>query len=548
MSFSSSYKCLALLATAIIPMALITGCGVGSSAATDTVIAGLHGIAHGGPNPVTNSTVTLYATTTAAYGTGGTQLAQTTTDSGGSFTFTGAASCPAGQQAYITASGGNTGGNANNPNVLLMAALGPCGGISPATTVFISEVSTVAAGYALSNFIGITGTTVNVSAPASNNAVTPSCTGTGTAMTCSASGLAHAFLNALNLVNSVSPTGTPAPTGQAYTTVPGNANSVVPTLLLNTLGNIFQACVNSTGGVAGDTSGCGKLFTATTPPTTSTATPVTPTNTLQAVLNLAKYPTLTPANVTALYNIASGFTTVLPSRPRRRGPERLLHGHRLQGVSPTPATAFYSFFTVLDITDSTYSFDETGNGVGLVSVAALTSNGTILYQGPTITGALCTAGSPCTAGVDSVGHLWLANTNSTNLNVYEIKTADGTLVGSPFPLGTGTAPNSAAVDKYNDVFVTSANTTANNLYELTSGGSAFTAVTAAGAPQTQTSNPPEYIAIDAAGNVWNTNFGTTPQVHSVQNTAVGELPRRSSEFTPSLPQQWTPPFHLRHQL
>lgn len=522
--FYSKAKVL-LLALATSAAVITTGCGMGINdvpVAKDTSVAGLNGIVHGGPNAITQATVNLYATATAAYGTSSSLLATATSDANGAFTFSSALPCPAGQQAYVTIVGGQTGGNANNPQSLLMAALGPCAGISTSTVIYVSEVTTVAAGYALSNFMGISGSTVNISAPATNNAVTPSCTGTGSSMTCSASGLAHAFLNALNLANSVSLTGTPLPTGQAYTTVPGNSNSVVPTLLLNTLGNVLQACVNSTGGVAGDgTTACGNLFTDTMPPTTSTASPVTPTNTLQAVINLAKYPTLTPANVSALYSVATAqtfFTPALAAVPSD-------YSMAITYKGPTPATAFYTFFTVLDIADNSYSFNETGNGSGPLSVAAMTSNGTSLYQGPTIAASVfCSAGSPCAAGVDTVGHLWLANTTSTNKNVYEINTADGTLANT-FALATTTAPNSAAVDKFNNVFVTSANITANDLYELPSGGSAFAAVTAGGTAETQTVASPEYIAVSPDGSVWNTNYNASNTTITYnQNTAGTATP------------------------
>jgi len=71
---------------------------------------------------------------------------------------------------------------------------------------------------------------------------------------------------------------------------------------VNLIANILAACVNSTGGVSGDSSPCGTLFANVL----NGGTP--PADTLQAALDLALHPTLPAANLTALYNLipASG--------------------------------------------------------------------------------------------------------------------------------------------------------------------------------------------------------------------------------------------------
>src|ERR1700723_3660340 len=93
-----------------------------SSLGADAAVQGLSGTVHGGPNPVSGATVTLYATKTTAspssannygYGVLGQVLGTATTNSSGNFSFTGTEiSCPAGQQAYIVSAGGKTGANA----------------------------------------------------------------------------------------------------------------------------------------------------------------------------------------------------------------------------------------------------------------------------------------------------------------------------------------------------------------------------------------------------------------------------------------------------
>ncbi len=67
-------------------LAGLTGCGLGTSAPdAGMTSANLQGKLYGGPNPVVGATVTLYATASNGYGGAATQLAQTTTDSHGSF-------------------------------------------------------------------------------------------------------------------------------------------------------------------------------------------------------------------------------------------------------------------------------------------------------------------------------------------------------------------------------------------------------------------------------------------------------------------------------
>ncbi|MDE1162962.1 MAG: hypothetical protein PW792_13600 [Acidobacteriaceae bacterium] len=503
----------------------LTGCGMGmSSVATPNSLSNLGGIVHGGPQGDAGATVTLYATTTAAYATGGTVLATTTTDQFGFFNFgSSAAVCPTGQQAYITVQGGNPGlaQSASNPNILLMAALGDCSGISTSTSIYINELTTVAAGYALSNFMSIgSDGTVYVSAPSTNNAATGNCTVNSTTgeSTCTAAGLRHAFLNALNLVNAVSADGSSTPTGTAYTTVPGNTSSTVPTLLINTLGNVLMSCVNSAGGTAGDTSPCGLLFTATTPPSTSTTAPVTPSNTLQAVLNLAKYPTLTPANVSAVFDRQSGFVFYTPNLAAAPSDYSLAIAY----AGPVSGTNYqYGFYTVTDINDTTYTITQAASsGAGHTHVDAMSPYGGASYEGAVISAAACAAASPCEAGVDTVGNIWLANTSGSNSNVYQINAADGSVV-STIPLST--AANSAAVDKYNNVYATSALVTGSNVFEKSPTGTTFTAV----ASETQAT--PEYITVAADGSVWNSNYNTSNvQASYLQNTSTSSTPALSA--------------------
>ena len=391
-----------LAATFLAAVALtLTGCSFDAApAALSSGSANIAGILHGGPNPVVGATVTLYATQSNGYGGAGLQLAQTTSGSGGGFSFNAASyTCPAGQYAYITAAAGNTGANTANANSLLMAALGPCASLSATTNIWIDEPTTIAAAYALSNFITVSGTgsamVVGVSAPANNNATAGSCTGTGAAMTCKAAGLGHAFLNAANLASAsnISGLSTTAPTGQSYATPPSNPTTaatavalqnVVPQQLINSLANSVQACVNSTGttGAADTTSGCGQLFTNTTTPTTFSSN-VTftnkPTNTLQALVNLAKFPFMTAGAVTNIFNISAGsgfYQPILTAAPPDYSISILF---RSFGAGVNQLGSVY--YTTTDINDNVYATaltsPATGSALGAAPLiaSALSSDG-----------------------------------------------------------------------------------------------------------------------------------------------------------------------------
>jgi hypothetical protein len=158
----------------------------------------------------------------------------------------------------------------------MMTALGRCDSLTPSTLIVINELTTVAAVAALSPFMA---------APAS--------VGSSGA---DAASLANAFVLASEFVN--------PSTGQ----VPGlnvPSGTVVPAAKINTLADITAVCVNSFGGVAGDNSLCGKLFTLTTP--TGMAPP---SDVITALLHVANNPTM---NTAALFNLVA---PVAPFQPQ----------------------------------------------------------------------------------------------------------------------------------------------------------------------------------------------------------------------------------------
>jgi trimeric autotransporter adhesin len=262
---------------------LLSSCSTQRNGPQLIVPAGKHGLVHGGQQPVTGATIQLYALGTAGDGSASTPLLSPApvSDANGGFNISGTYNCPSSSSlVYIVATGGNPGlaPGSNNAALSLMAALGPCGNLSPSTFIFINELTTVAAVYALAPYM-----------------TSPSAIG-------SAAGdaaLAGAFTLASQFANTT--TGTTPGTG-----VP--AGTTVPVEQINTIGDILAACINSAGGAAGDSTTCGTLFSLTTPPGLTPAT-----NTASALLHLANDPTL---NTASLYSLVTPKAPFQPSQPQ----------------------------------------------------------------------------------------------------------------------------------------------------------------------------------------------------------------------------------------
>ena len=294
---------------------LLSGCAIGSVAGPATgsdANLSLGGHVHGGQQPVTSSHIALFSTVSSglgntAYGGSATLLATATTDANGNFLITSSYTCPAQQQAYIVATGGNPGltTSTDNSAIFLMAALGPCTGIGAGTQVDIDEVTTVAAAYALSGFLpaGAAGLTESAVTSTSVGGTMPGITTSSV----NTQGLSDAFANANNIVNFTA--------GVAYTTTPQssttNGSGVVPQSTIHALADILQTCVNSSGPTQ---PACTSLFTAAKPPTGSSIT-AAPVNVLQAIVDIALNPGNNVATLFGLINSSPAFPYTLTAAP-----------------------------------------------------------------------------------------------------------------------------------------------------------------------------------------------------------------------------------------
>jgi hypothetical protein len=221
---------------------LLSGCGQYSdTSSVSQTKSGGTGTVHGGQQPVSGATIQLYAVGTAGGGSAATPLLTTPvqTDANGFFAITGLYTCPTGSTlVYLMASGGNPGltASTNNTSIALLAAIGQCQTLSNSTFVVINEVTTVAAVSALAPYF-----------------TSPTAIGSASS---DAAALSTAFTLAAEYANNTAGS-SPGPN------IPDGYS--VPVTEIYTLADIIASCVNSGGGVAGDSSNCGNLFTDSTP-------------------------------------------------------------------------------------------------------------------------------------------------------------------------------------------------------------------------------------------------------------------------------------------
>ena len=259
-----SLKLIVLTCTSLL-IAMLTGCP-SSGSGNGTVINGI--VSSGGgstPIAIGGATVTIYPIQSGTPSV----VTQTTSDGAGNFS------------VKVPSNSANTNNNpityyalaSKSPNIQLIASLGA----GPLSAVRINELTTVASAYAFAQLFRddylIAGSAVPLSI---------------------AAGMAE------NLVS--------AQSGSASTVIQTSPNGYETNTwsALGTLANVLAGC---TQGVA---NACTNLF-ALTP----SASGITPTNTLQAIVNIALNPTV---NVSGIYNLGSVVTSYTPALNANQGP------------------------------------------------------------------------------------------------------------------------------------------------------------------------------------------------------------------------------------
>jgi hypothetical protein len=550
-----------LLGTLACGLSILVGCGVGtpSSGLREDVGgsgAPVVGILHGGPNPISGAKITLYTTSSSGYGAAATAVTSTTTGSDGYFTLPVAGSpCPAGEFAYVTAYGGSTGSSSNSTS-LLMVPIGLCSsnytfsGTAPngtntynGQTLFINEMTTAVSAYALGNFMTVTDAgVINIGAPANNHA-----TASSSSSAPSAAGLAHAFANALAIVN----THTGQPNAYTHGGTSITTGGVVPVAELLLIGNILQACVNTNGptgsntATSNDGTACGKLYSLTTPPQAMTTPLPVPKNTMQAMLDLAKYPnpsvntwdsncmisgagtaTATSCLFSLPTGISSGYAGALTSAP----PDwalAIVYSPGYGAASPGLQGLSAPFYVALDYSDNVYvlNYDDYNSSAPIgaktwTNFVGIQNDGTPLFSSAKDTTDLLIR----MIATDTAGHVIGAQddtTTSTNNYIYAYDTTAGTLTTTI--KGGGSQPGNLVIDPFNNLFVSNSTTNGINLRKATYTAPASWAITT----QTTTAPTQAIIALSMNSNLdlYELGYGgTTPNVYMLPNVGTPSAP------------------------
>jgi hypothetical protein len=534
-------------------------------APTDSTVAvgTIQGRNFGGHAPIVGARIFVLEATTNGYGaiaksllnaptTGATYPKQDTsgdatngfyyvvTDANGNFSITGDYKCDAGQPVYLYAAGGSPSTVTNAPSnqaIVNLAMLGKCDlnqNFSSINFVFMNEVSTVAAAYAMAGFA-----TDSVHIGSSSTNLT---------------GLVNAALNANTLYNIQG-------NGLANSVNPNNSNGVVPQQTIHSLANIIASCVDSNNTTVGTTPAaikaespaCSALFLAATSngvtASSSTGGSTVPTDTATAVINIAHYPagintypTDNPSdstNPSALYNAPTStgpFTPALTAAPTdwtialtyKNLPTPAAIAIDASGnayVGTSSATAGYinelSAQGMLNATSTVSVPNLTALAVSTGAApnvwATSHSNGELykfsssLATNSTFTSAKVSA--PSAMAVDSAGNVYVVNNADSSPYFYlqEFNSSGATnyaTAGFEFSVGNG-----IALAKNNDVWVSSTNS-ALGLYPNPSTGNA-NAVTS------PSPNAVTAVAVDYLGNAWVTaNQNTNALLRQYSTTST----------------------------
>ena len=421
-------------ATVLLPGLLLalSGCGIGpvtTGPAPGGDVSGLSGIVHGGVTPIIGASVRLMAPGTAGYGSAPSVLATTTSDpTTGKFTIS-AFTCPTPDElVYIEAMGGNSGSGSNSA-IDEVALLGNCSTLNSGTHIIVSELTTIAAAYALAPFATVTATA----------------TGIGTTST-NLTGLNNAFGPANNLISFSSATANAS-----------TANMVLPTQLFNTLGNILTACVNTAGP---SSTPCATLFTDTT------VAGVAPINTFQAALNMALHPGANVSGTTGLYSLASSTPPFQPAMTSSSAPNdfTLAIGYNGGGIAPQGVNSI-----AIDASGNAWVTDFFTNSASTTSgLIEITPTGT--FPGGATGFANATLGPMNDIAIDENGIIWL-DVNSGSPSITGI-TSSGSVYES---FSSAISPNGIAIDAAGDIWYSSGGNNNNGTYEFKyNGGGNYT--------------------------------------------------------------------------
>ena len=456
--------------TASVAVLIVAGLLVGTGAVGDAAVVrrgALSGVVETGKRPLPGSVVVLYA----AGSTSRLRLGSALTGARGRFRIS---YVPPHREAvlYLIATGGS---RAAGPAVQLLSVAGSVQ--QPRLSVKVNELTTVASAYALAQFTH--GAVVRGRSP----------------------GLENAAATASNLVK-------PSTGGvSSVLATPPNGSDTDTLETLRTLADIVGGCTQ------GSVRTCRRLFVAARPPGASP-----PTNTLQAVLDIAHHPTNNSVRLFALRKTHS-YGPQLNTAPTAWV---LSLKYTAGGFNGPGRMAFDSHGSVWVTNNFEPPTPNTSAGFGLIS---LSPTGKPINSSPVEGGGL--EGVWWGIAIDQRDHVWTSNytgadttpftspdfTGGTNMSEF----ADNSTPLSPsagFTNGDISAPQGLAVDQRGNIWI--ANHVGNSVTEYPRGDPSAAKIITGGRL-----SKPFAIAIDAHGNKWVTD-------NAISNTLPGEVTKIDS--------------------
>jgi sugar lactone lactonase YvrE len=481
-------------AAAMLLCVLLSGCGSGSNGPGNPndppppqgPVAGVsfQGVVLKGAVKVDAATVQLYAAGTSVNGSASTALLSSplTTESDGSFTVPSTFSCADKSTILFLLVKGGDSSQGNTDSSWLVAPVGRCGDLSSNTFITVDELTTVAFTYAFAPFLAPGG---NLGASSTNIV-----------------GLTNALMTAQTLVN----TSTGAFLGANRPT-----NVTVPVAKLDALAGLLTPCAEGVD--------CATLFSLTT-----VAGQAPPTNTLDAMLNIARHPA---NNVGAIYTLSSlrgGFVPTLTTAPPDwtiaitltggglSGPTSIAidgtgnvwsanDGTALSAFAPGGAPVFAngitgsgleeSFGIAIDTKNNVWVTNDPSGGISGGSVTEFSNSGQPLSTAGYIAGGI---NYPLALAADSTGSLWVANYGDSAVTLLN---SSGVCNGSTCGLASAAIdfPDAIAVDANHNAWVASESS---NLAKVSPDGTQITSINCCyGA---------DGIAIDSGGYLWTSNY------------------------------------------
>ena len=437
----------------------------------------LRGQVLGGTTPISGAQVTVYQAGANGYGTGSVQLATTTTDKHGRFSFS-TVSCQTApglsQGVYLVATGGTAQGQTTpNPAIALSTAIGRCATL-PASVV-INEVTTIATVWSLDQFTASTGTMIGTSSTNLNGLYNVFAMMTSDGLEDPVTGLAPIF---------------PA---EGVTS---------PTESLYALADILSGCVSS----AVSSGECDDLFLDAKPPGGNA-----PTTTLEAALDMARNPDNNVDPLFSLIPVDPPYVPLLAAPP----PSWALPIE----FAPSVVQLNSPYAIALDAAGNVWVANAGSDGISELDAGTGYTNG--FSFGP----AEAQLAFPSSIALDVNNNVWV--TNFGNDSISELTAASSYATGLNFNQESAQfdGPITIAIDAAGNVWA--GNFLGASVSELTAASGFSTALNFA--PAGAQLSGPIWLAVDAASNVWLANR---------ENNSVSELTAASNyatglNFTPA---------------